>query len=118
MPYIHCAILGDGTIFRVHVNDDKSVLELKEEIAAGARDKLGTNSPANLNLYHVDIEISEDGTARNVREIISRGSMDAFNSTELDNPFSEMKEIFKQGPPGSKKIHIIVECERTHSGYW
>ena len=108
---IICSILGDGAVFPVDVNSNLSVLMLKEVIAAKAGDKLGTFSAVNLNLYHVDIDMSEEETRKNVMEIISRGSMDGINNKELNHPFRVAKELFQQGPPAPNSIHIIVECE-------
>ena len=108
---IHCAILGDGTVFQVDIDSNHSVLKLKRVIAANMGVKLGTYSAINLNLYHVDIDISEKETSKTVIEIISRGSMDGINNKQLNHPVRQAKEIFQQGPPDPKHIHIIVECE-------
>ena len=75
-----------------------SVLRLKRVIEAEGRKIIVTFSAVNFNLYHVDIDVSEEETLKNVMEIISRGSMDGVKHKELDHPFRELREVFQQGP--------------------
>ena len=104
-----CAILGNNTIFQVNIDGGQSVLDLKDAIEVEGKKILGSCSAANLNLYHVDIDVSEEETLKNVMEIISRGSIDGINNKELNHPFRELRKVFQQGPPARKGIYIIAK---------
>ncbi|KAG8822344.1 hypothetical protein FRC19_006159 [Serendipita sp. 401] len=102
---IFCVFVGENVSFRVKVDKDETVAELKDEIKKNESLNISTR---DLTLFH--IELTDEGNlAGDSRESL----LDVPVPVPM-NPLRKLTDYFPNSPPDGK-VHIVIKLPRESS---
>jgi Crinkler effector protein N-terminal domain len=118
MPYkLLCIVIGEKAPFSIKIDDTELVDDLKDAIKKKKEHTLGAFDADALNLYKINVNISNDDTYDKMIHDISRSD---YKKWKLNPSFKVSEYSGETGFP-EKTIHILVDFpsgEPIDQGLW
>ncbi len=105
---VNCAILGNKDIFLVEIDSNAQVSKLKQQIREKEIQTLEPFAASNLQLYKVDIFVSDS-------DYDTLNTVEIKEDQRLRKSVSRLSTVFGARGPLEETLHILVEHPRGES---